>query len=141
MSASISLSHKQTALDKAHNALEGLKMLISLVALALNVSFPVLANSHSPIIFDARVTNSPGLTCRPIFLAMVYGGPNLASRVLGRTQNYIAITGPQVNGFLPVLTGSGVKGWVRENETWEPDGISDRPCRVQIQPNGHLIFE
>jgi len=128
-------------LDEAHNPLEGLKMLISLVALALNISFPISANSHRSIIFNVKVTNSPGLTCRPISLAMVYGGPTPASRVLGRTQNYIAITGPQMNGFFPILTGSGVKGWVRENETRNPDGIKESFCRVQVQPNGHLIFE
>ena len=72
---------------------------------------------------------------------MVYGGPTVASRVLGRTQDYIAITGPQMNGFFPIITGSGIKGWVRVNETRNPNDISERPCRVQIQPNGYLIFE
>jgi len=116
-------------------------VLVSLVTLTLNLGLSVLANNHNPMVFDAKITNSPGLTCRPISLAMVYGGPTVASRVLGRTQNYIAITGPQINGFLPILTGSGVRGWVRENETRNPDGIKESFCRVQVQPNGHLIFE
>ena len=116
-------------------------MFISLITFALNFSTPALAKSHNIEIFEAGFINSPGLTCRPISLTMVYGGPALASKVLGRTQNYIAITGPQVNGFLPILTGSGVRGWVRENETWTQNGVNERPCKVQIQPNGHLVFD
>lgn len=116
-------------------------MLVSLPALTFYLSFSALAESYNSMVFDVKITNSPGLTCRPISLAMVYGEPNLTSRVLGRTQNYIAITGPQVNGFLPILTGSGIRGWVRENETRNPDGIKESFCRVHVQPNGHLVFE
>ena len=116
-------------------------MFILLIMLSLNTSPYTLVNSYKSKVFDTRFTNSPGLTCRPISLAMVYEAPTLASRVLGRTQNYIAVTGPQVDGFLPILTGSGVRGWVREKETWKPDGVSANTCKVQIQTNGHLLFE
>ena len=116
-------------------------MLILLAILTFNLRFPTLVESYNPMVFNVKITNSPGLTCRPISLAMVYREPNLNSRVLGRTQNYIAITGPQINGFLPILTGSGIRGWVRENETRNPDGIHESFCRVHVQPNGHLIFE
>lgn len=88
---------------------------------------------------EVGMKNSPGLSCRTIDLAMVYGDANLASRVLGRTQNFIAVTGKDVNGFYPVITGSGVKGWVMVNQTY-PENSYRGPCRVQYLPDGRLLF-
>lgn len=115
-------------------------MLLSAIVFSLNMGFSINLNSNSDILLSADVINSPGLTCRPISLAMVYGGPSLSSKVLGRTQNYIAITGSLLNGFFPIITGSGVKGWVRERDTWTLDSVTEKPCKVQMLPNGHLIF-
>ncbi|MGI4798293.1 MAG: hypothetical protein ACRYG8_30465 [Janthinobacterium lividum] len=83
--------------------------------------------------------NTPGLYCRTIALAMVYGEATVSSTVLGRTQNFIAITGKELNGFFPVITGSGVRGWVMKNQVY-PENSSLGPCRVQKLPDGKLLF-
>jgi len=90
---------------------------------------------------DVSLTNSPGISCQKIELAMVYAQPTVSSRVLGRTQDFIAVTGKDVNGFFPIITGSRVKGWVMVNQTFQGKSFEARPCKVQIQPDGHLIFE
>ena len=89
----------------------------------------------------ASFSNSPGLSCRTISLASVYEHPSLTAKVLGRTQNFIAVTGSEVNGFLPMVTGRKIKGWVRTVETTVGrPGDLDGPCVVQIQPDGRLLF-
>ncbi len=72
---------------------------------------------------------------------MVYDQPTTSARVLGRTQDFIAVTGKQVNGFFPMITGTKVKGWVMSNQTYQGKSSDARPCKVQIQPDGRLIFE
>ena len=89
----------------------------------------------------AGFSNSPGLSCRTISLASVYDQPSLSSKVLGRTQNFIAVTGNEVNGFLPMVTGRKVRGWVRTAETTIGlPGDLHGPCVVQMQPDGRLLF-
>ena len=89
----------------------------------------------------ASFSNSPGLSCRTISLASVYEHPLLTAKVLGRTQNFIAVTGNEVNGFLPMVTGRKIKGWVRTAETTVGrPGDLDGPCVVQLQPDGRLLF-
>lgn len=90
---------------------------------------------------DVTLTNSPGISCQKIELAMVYAQPSVSSRVLGRTQDFIAVTGKDVNGFFPIITGSKVRGWVMVNQTFQGKSFEARPCKVQVQPDGHLIFE
>lgn len=89
----------------------------------------------------AGFSNSPGLSCRTISLASVYEHPSLTAKVLGRTQNFIAVTGNEVSGFLPIVTGKRVKGWVRTAETTvgRPSDAQG-PCVVQIQSDGRLLF-
>ena len=90
--------------------------------------------------FDIGMVNTPGLYCRTVELAMVYSEPKVSSRILGRTLNFIAVTGKEVNGFFPILTGSGVKGWVMVNQTLHENSFEGRPCRVQLLPDGRLLF-
>ena len=95
------------------------------------------SNPSKPL--EIGVQNTPGLHCRAIGLAMVYGEANLSSRVLGRTQSFIAVTGKEVNGFLPIITGVGIRGWVVVNQVYPENGDLG-PCKVQILPNGKLLF-
>lgn len=88
-----------------------------------------------------NLVNSPGFSCQRIGLAMVYDQPTTAAKVLGRTQDFIAVTGREVNGFLPMITGLKVRGWVMMNQTYQGKSFDARPCRVQVQPNGQLLFE
>ena len=89
----------------------------------------------------AGFSNTPGLSCRTISLASVYEQPSLSARVLGRTQNFIAVTGSEVNGFVPMVTGRRVRGWVRVEETiLGKPGDLHGPCVVQMQPDGRLLF-
>lgn len=112
--------------------------------------FPVLAILMMPVLLEngqtSNVTlsgfqNSPGLSCRSIGLSLVYQEPSLSAKVLGRTQNFIAVTGPEVNGFVPMVTGKRVKGWVQAREAFvgKPGEVMG-PCVVQMQPNGRLLF-
>lgn len=89
----------------------------------------------------AGFSNSPGLSCRTITIAPVYEQPSVMARVLGRTQNFIAVTGGEVNGFVPMVTGRGIRGWVQTTET-TTGKVSDLrgPCVVQKQPDGRLLF-
>ena len=89
----------------------------------------------------ASFSNSPGLSCRNVNVAAVYEKPSLSSRKLGRTQNFIAVTGEELNGFVPMITGKKVRGWVEATETTigRPGDVYS-PCVVQIQPDGRLLF-
>ncbi len=111
----------------------------SLFKVLLSIASIGSGGSNLSRAIEVSMKNSPGLSCRTIDLAMVYGDSNVASRGLGRTQNFIAITGKEVNGFYPVLTGSGVRGWVMINQTY-PENSYRGPCRVQYLPDGRLLF-
>lgn len=89
----------------------------------------------------AGFSNSPGLSCRTISVVSVYEQPSTAAKVLGRTQNFIAVTGGEVNGFVPMVTGRRIKGWVQAKETTvgKPSDLRG-PCVVQMQPDGRLLF-
>lgn len=89
----------------------------------------------------AGSSNSPGLTCRTVTVVSVYEQPSLSAKVIGRTQNFIAVTGEEVNGFVPMVTGRRVRGWVQSAETTTGKrGDLRGPCIVQMQPDGRLLF-
>jgi len=89
----------------------------------------------------AGFSDSPGLTCRTIDVALVYEKPSMSAKVLGRTQNFIAVTGKEVNGFIPMVTGKRIKGWVQVKETLVgKSGDALGPCVVQMQQDGRLLF-
>ena len=89
----------------------------------------------------AGFSNSPGLSCRSITVVSVYERPSLSAKTLGRTQNFIAVTGEEVNGFVPIITGRKIRGWVQVSETTigKPTDLRG-PCVVQVQPDGRLLF-
>ncbi len=111
------------------------------------VVMAILAASSSVVVngdlyrVGASFSNSPGLSCRTISVAAVYERPSLSSRKLGRTQNFIAVTGEELNGFVPMITGKRVRGWVEATETIiGAPGDLRGPCVVQMQPDGRLLF-
>ena len=89
---------------------------------------------------NISMVNTPGVYCRTVELAMVYNEPQVGSKILGRTMNFIAITGKEVNGFYPIITSSGARGWVMVNQTLRENSFEGRPCRVQVLPDGRLLF-
>ena len=85
--------------------------------------------------------NTSGLSCRAVSLAGVYAEPRRTSRYLGRTQDFIAVTGPTVDGFFPIITGRRIRGWVANNDVRAIHGSgSAGPCWVQQAPDGRLLF-
>ena len=110
-----------------------------LTSILVGVAFAGVGWGNLSRTLEVSFKNTSGVYCRTIALAMVYGEANLSSRVLGRTQNFIAVTGKEVNGFFPIVTGSGVRGWVMTNQVY-PENRSLGPCRVQILPDGKLLF-
>ena len=113
-----------------------LNLLLATLSVAKSiVSIDVLYNAR------AELGNSPGLTCRSVSVVSVYEHPSFSAKVLGRTQNFIAVTGQEVNGFVPIVTGRRVRGWVQSKETTIGKQNDLRgPCVVQVQPDGRLIF-
>ena len=116
-------------------------MAFSILVLAFLAGPNPLGMTDSVYDVGAGFSNSPGLSCRTISVASVYEQPSLTAKVLGRTQNFIAVTGSEVNGFVPMVTGRKVKGWVQAKETTvrKPSDLRG-PCVVQIQPDGQLLF-
>ena len=112
----------------------------TIVAAVLGASSSIMVNGDFYKV-GASFSNSPGLSCRNITVAAVYERPSLSSRKLGRTQNFIAVTGEEMNGFVPIITGKRVRGWVEARETTigRPGDIYG-PCVVQVQPDGRLLF-
>ena len=106
----------------------------ALLVTAMNVS--ANASSFTKINYQ----NTPGLSCRVITLALVYVEPNNRSRYLGRTQDFIAVTGSQVNGFFPIVTGRGIRGWVDSQEVEGAHGGHVDRCWVQQARDGRLLF-
>ncbi len=116
-------------------------MLVSFTSFYVQIILLGSAGSPLDSIVPVSLVNSPGFSCQRIGLAMVYDQPTTAAKVLGRTQDFIAVTGREVNGFLPMITGLKVRGWVMMNQTYQGKSFDARPCRVQVQPNGQLLFE
>lgn len=116
-------------------------MFLLFPVLAILIMPPFLDNGQTSSILLASFQNSPGLSCRTIGLSLVYQEPSLSAKVLGRTQNFIAVTGREVNGFLPMVTGKKVRGWVQAREAFigKPGEVMG-PCVVQMQPDGRLLF-
>ncbi len=116
-------------------------MTLAALILAFLVTPEVNNEDGSARNYMAGFSDSPGLTCRTIDVALVYEQPSMSAKVLGRTQNFIAVTGKEVNGFIPIVTGKRVKGWVRVKETIVgKSGDALGPCVVQMQQDGRLLF-
>lgn len=113
----------------------GLRVSSFLLAATMNIG------AHAAELMPIDYRNTPGLSCRAVTLALVYVQPNKSSRYLGRTQNFIAVTGPQVDGFFPIITGRGIRGWVNSTDVLGAYGRGhvDR-CWVQQARDGRLLF-
>ena len=92
-----------------------------------------------------KSTNTPGLRCwgsrvgmaAPV---MVYEQPLPAARSLGVTHSMVAATGAPRDGFLPVITSVGVRGFVVERDVIR-DSWMKMPCVVRRNAaNGYLTF-
>lgn len=114
-------------------------MIFRTIPILLGFIVPTFGWSNQLIPLDVGIKSTPGFHCRTVGLVMVYGGANLSSKILGRTQNFIAVTGKEVNGFLPIITGVGVRGWVVSNQVYSETGTLG-PCKVQLLPDGRLLF-
>ena len=104
--------------------------------LSIRISDPL-----TTVLTNASIVNSPGLSCKKIELVMVYDQPTTGAKVLGRTQDFIAVTGTEVNGFYPIITATRIRGWVMVNQTFHGKSFEARPCKVQVLGDGRLIFE
>lgn len=111
-------------------------LLVAGVTLATGADVPVRSD-HLSVAYQ----NTPGLSCRAVSLALVYAKPDRTSGYLGRTQDFIAVTGPTVNGFYPIITGRRIRGWVANNDVRAINSSKgDGPCWVQQAPDGRLLF-
>lgn len=116
-------------------------MILSLMAVFLNLTLFGGHGVPSKNEINVNINSSSGISCKKIEIAMVYSQPSTSSHVLGRTQDFIAVTGKDVNGFYPIITGMKIRGWVMVNQTFQGKSFEARPCKVQIQSDGRLIFE
>ena len=71
---------------------------------------------------------------------VVYEQPLPAARPLGVTHSMVAATGAPRDGFLPVITSVGVRGFVVERDVMR-DRWMAMPCVVRRDAGtGHLTF-
>ena len=69
----------------------------------------VLNFIHPPL----RGRDAPGLSCRALVNGdWVYADRSTTSHRLGFQRNAVAVTGPEVDGFVPVLVATGQHGWM-----------------------------
>jgi hypothetical protein len=119
---------------------------LSGVAACVALDTTPAAGQLVPFNYGGSQENSPGLRCWGIrdgmnATAYVFAGPSTWSPRTVRIQSYAAVTGPMQNGFLPVVTNSGQRGWVME-EAVHKDGFpgASTHCVVQYLPSGGLKF-
>lgn len=113
---------------------------VGMIVAATILAAGVDSSAHSDYVRTAY-QDTPGLSCRAVSLALVYAQPDRTSRYLGRTQDFIAVTGPKTNGFFPIITGRRIRGWVADVDVRAIHGPgSDGPCWVQQAPSGRLLF-
>ena len=92
-----------------------------------------------------KSTNTPGLRCWGSRVGnatamVVYEQPLPAARPLGITRSMVAATGAPRDGFLPVITSVGVRGFVVERDVMR-DRWMAMPCVVRRNAStGHLTF-
>lgn len=73
----------------------------------------------------------------------VYASPKLSAPVIGQTMSEVAVSGGPVNGFVTILRGGGVLGFIPASSvrpyhsTIQPNGT----CRIAgVRPNGSAAF-
>ncbi len=83
--------------------------------------------------------NSPGLECRQIQEVIeVRQAPNPAAPRISMVASHVAITGPAVNGYLPVELTGRRPGWVLASQTWPNTRV--KSCFVERQRDGRLLI-
>ncbi|MDT8351010.1 hypothetical protein [Roseomonas mucosa] len=88
--------------------------------------------------------NAPGLRCwgirgGPSAQTFVFREPTTTAPRMGYVSSWVAVTGPARNGFLPVETPTGPRGWVMQ-ENVERDTWINMKCVARRGPNGRIFF-
>ncbi|RYF20377.1 MAG: SH3 domain-containing protein [Oxalobacteraceae bacterium] len=88
--------------------------------------------------------NARGLRCWGIrgggaAQTFVFQEPSTSAPRIGRVTSWVAVTGASQNGFLPIETPAGPRGWVME-ELVERDTWANMKCVAQRQPTGRVYF-
>lgn len=88
--------------------------------------------------------NAPGLRCwgirgGPSAQTFVFQEPATSAPRMGYVSSWVAVTGPARNGFLPVETPNGPRGWVMQ-EAVERDTWINMKCVARRGPNGRVFF-
>lgn len=115
--------------------------IVTAVMTQILVSSLGISDPLEMVLTNVSIANSPDLLCKKIEIAMVYDQPTTDAKVLGRTQDFVAVTGKEVNGFYPIITGTKVRGWIMVNQTFHGKSFEARPCKVQVLRDGRLLFE
>lgn len=119
--------------------------LAHVIAAVLLVAFSSDASAQQAIgrpVPDA--VNAPGLRCwgirgGPSAQTFVFQEPTTSAQRMGYVSSWVAVTGPARNGFLPVETPTGPRGWVMQ-ETVERDTWINMKCVARRGPNGRVVF-
>jgi hypothetical protein len=73
----------------------------------------------------------------------IYSKPSASSSVVGKTLPEVAVIGPTVDGFLPVLMGRGATGYVPAGEV-TPFRSTIKPglaCNVELRADGSPVYD
>lgn len=117
-----------------------------LISIAVTIwAFPAMGQvnqfeNHRPLF-----KNTPGLQCRYAMQAppTVYAAPSTSSKMLGYiSKGVLAQDGAVSGGWVPIVTASGLHGWVPESMTSliARGGFSHR-CHVKRERSGRLVFD
>lgn len=118
------------------------RVLLTLATLAATAAVAVAQQAIGRSIPDA--VNARGLRCWGIrgggaAQTFVFQEPSTSAPRIGRVTSWVAVTGVSQNGFLPIETPAGPRGWVME-ELVERDTWANMKCVAQRQPNGRVYF-
>lgn len=89
-----------------------------------------------------RGHDTPGLTCRALLHPeWTYTTPSLTAPRLAVLGLAVPVTGKPVQGFMPVLLGTGLPAWMPV-DAFGPDNFvrTVGRCHVTLQPNGRPLL-
>ena len=121
--------------------MQGLGLLIAamLTASASAASAQQAIGRPVPDAVNARGLRCWGIRGGGAAQTFVFQEPSTSAPRIGRVTSWVAVTGSSQNGFLPVETPAGPRGWVME-ELVERDTWANMKCVAQRQPNGRVYF-
>jgi hypothetical protein len=73
----------------------------------------------------------------------VYAQPSTSAAVIGKTMDYVAVSGQTVKGFVPILFGPGKTGYVPQHEVrpFHSTVKAGLSCTISgVRPNGSAVF-